>query len=322
MADEEQIKILNKGVDAWNAWREGNPGITPNLTGANLVGRALIGIDFGGADLSGVNCRLSSLCGANLSQANLTRADLSKADLTNADLSGANLSMADMTRSIMTEARLGRTTFGSTTMGYVEGLDTVRHSGPSVIGVDTVYLSQGQIPDLFLRRAGVPENFITYIRTSVTKGITYDSCFITYCAADREFAERVYEDLQAQNVRCWLSEGNPDGGETPVEMSTRIQDKLLLVLSQNSIDADWARDEVGAALRKEQEQREKHGTHIGILYVLSIDEAMAESNAPWAAAVLRDRHVVDFRDWGAATAYRLAFRSLLTHLQTDKGSND
>jgi uncharacterized protein YjbI with pentapeptide repeats len=315
MADEEQIKILNKGVDAWNTWREENPGITPNLTGANLVGRALIGVDFGGADLSGVNCRLSSLCGANLSQANLTRADLSRADLTNADLSGANLSMADMTRSIMTEAQLGRTTFGSTTMGYVEGLDSVRHSGPSVIGVDTVYFSQGQIPDLFLRRAGVPENFITYIRTSVTKGITY-------CAADREFAERLYDDLQGENVRCWLSEGNPDGGETPVEMSTRIQDKLLLVLSENSINADWARDEVGAALRKEQEQREKHGAHIGILYVLSIDEAMAESSAPWAAAVERDRHVVDFRDWRAATVYRLAFRSLLTHLQTDKGASD
>ena len=197
----------------------------PDLAAANLVGRALIGINLARADLSGANLRLAGLSRANLSQANLTKAELS----------GTNLSMADLTRSDMTEARLGLTTFGSTALGYVQGLDSVKHSGPSVIGVDTVYFSQGQISDIFLRRAGVPENFITYIRTSVTNGIIYDSCFITYCSGDRAFAERIYDDLQRENVRCWLSEGSPDAGQDPVEVATRIQDKLLLVLSRDSI---------------------------------------------------------------------------------------
>ena len=271
--------------------------------------------------MSGANLRLASLSGTNLSQTNLTKADLSRTDLSNADLSGANLSMADMTRSDMTEAQLGLTTLGSTAMGYVKGLDSVTHNGPSVIGVDTVYFSQGQIPDLFLRRAGVPEHFITYIRTSVTNGITYDSCFITYGAADREFAQRIYDDLQAENVRCWLSEGRPGGGNDPIKMSTRIQDKLLLVLSRNSINAEWVREEVGAALRKEQEQREKHGTDIGILFPLSIDEAVTESDSPWTAAVERNHQVVDFRDWKTDSRYRLALKDLLTHLRTDFMSN-
>ncbi len=321
MADEGQLKTLNKGVDAWNSWREQNPEVVPDLAAANLVGRALIGINLARADLSGANLRLAGLSRANLSQANLTKADLSRSDLSNADLSGTNLSMADLTRSDMTEARLGLTTFGSTAMGYVQGLDSVKHSGPSVIGVDTVYFSQGQIPDIFLRRAGVPENFITYIRTSVTNGIIYDSCFITYCSGDRAFAERIYDDLQRENVRCWLSEGSPDAGQDPVEVSTRIQDKLLLVLSRDSIREEWVRDEVGAAFRKEQEQREKHGTDVGILYPLSIDDAVTESDSPWVAAVQRNGHVVDFRDWKTGTRYDLAFSDLLTHLRTGSLSN-
>ena len=317
MANEKQLEILNRGVDAWNEWREQNPDVAPDLVDANLVGRTLIGINLQGADLSGANLRLATLSGANLSQANLTKADASRADLSNADFSGANLSMADLTRADMTESQLGLTTFGSTAMGYVKGLDSVKHNGPSVIGVDTLYFSQGQIPDLFLRRAGVPENFITYIRTSVTNGISYDSCFITHCAEDRVFAERIYDDLQGKNVRCWLAESTIRTGQSPVGMSTRIQDKLLLVLSHNSINSEWVKDEVGAALRKEQEQREKHGTNVGILYPLSIDDAVTESDSPWSAAVQKRQRVLDFRDWKSDSGYRLAFKELLTHLRAD-----
>ena len=100
-------------------------------------------------------------------------------------------------------------------------------------------------------------------------------------------------------------------------MSTRIQDKLLLVLSHNSIHSEWVKDQVGAALRKEQEQREKHGTNFGILYPLSIDDAVTESDSPWSAAVQKHQRVLDFRDWKSDSGYRLAFKELLTHLRAD-----
>ena len=43
MANEEHLKILKQGVEAWNEWREKNPQITPDLIKANLTGANLSG---------------------------------------------------------------------------------------------------------------------------------------------------------------------------------------------------------------------------------------------------------------------------------------
>ncbi|MEE8288739.1 MAG: pentapeptide repeat-containing protein [Nitrosomonadaceae bacterium] len=74
MANEEHLKILKQGVEAWNEWREKNPQITPDLSTANL--------------------NKEDLYEADLNKANLNKADLSAADLSAADLSGANFSGA------------------------------------------------------------------------------------------------------------------------------------------------------------------------------------------------------------------------------------
>ena len=36
MANQEHLKILQQGVDAWNEWRRENPEIKPDLSGADL----------------------------------------------------------------------------------------------------------------------------------------------------------------------------------------------------------------------------------------------------------------------------------------------
>jgi hypothetical protein len=36
MANDEHVALLKKGVAAWNAWRDDNPYIRPDLTGARL----------------------------------------------------------------------------------------------------------------------------------------------------------------------------------------------------------------------------------------------------------------------------------------------
>jgi hypothetical protein len=51
------------------------------------------------------------------------------------------------------------TTFGYGDLSEAKGLDAVSHYGPSSIGVDTIYMSKGKIPEAFLRNAGLPEKF-------------------------------------------------------------------------------------------------------------------------------------------------------------------
>ena len=49
MANEEHLKILKQGVEAWNEWREKNPQITPDLSKADLYEADLYEADLNGA---------------------------------------------------------------------------------------------------------------------------------------------------------------------------------------------------------------------------------------------------------------------------------
>ncbi|AFZ24116.1 putative low-complexity protein [Cylindrospermum stagnale PCC 7417] len=89
MANQEHFRILIRGVEFWNEWREENPEIEPDLSEADLREADLRGADLSGAALSGVYLR-----GADLSRTNLRGAYLIEADLTRADLRGVNLSEA------------------------------------------------------------------------------------------------------------------------------------------------------------------------------------------------------------------------------------
>src|SRR5262249_10235490 len=66
MADREHEELLQRGVAAWNAWRNEHPTIRPNLAGCKLVR----------ASLARVNLR-----GALLFRVDLSRAALEEADL-------------------------------------------------------------------------------------------------------------------------------------------------------------------------------------------------------------------------------------------------
>lgn len=77
----EHLAILKSGVDAWNKWRQENPGIVPDLRYA----------DLSYANLSHANLSHADLCHAGLRHADLSLADLSYANLRYADLSHANL---------------------------------------------------------------------------------------------------------------------------------------------------------------------------------------------------------------------------------------
>ena len=55
MANDEHIALLKKGVAAWNAWREANPAIRPDLRGADLSGARLVEAHLSKANLSEAN---------------------------------------------------------------------------------------------------------------------------------------------------------------------------------------------------------------------------------------------------------------------------
>lgn len=111
MANEDQLRILWQGVDAWNIWRAKNSDEHVDLSRADLIGANLRGADLSEVTLNGANLNGADLVGADLSWANLVGADLSMADLSmanlfEANLSGAELNMADLSMADLSMANL------------------------------------------------------------------------------------------------------------------------------------------------------------------------------------------------------------------------
>jgi uncharacterized protein YjbI with pentapeptide repeats len=130
MANEEHVNLLKQGVEAWNRWRQENPGIRPDLSQADLSATDLRRADLHVADLG-----RADLSRAILFEAGLRGADLSGAALRAADLSGANLSGADLAGAGMVGANLVGTDLRGTDL---RGMDLIGSSlaGANLAGAD------------------------------------------------------------------------------------------------------------------------------------------------------------------------------------------
>jgi hypothetical protein len=334
LANEAHSEILKYGAEAWNQWRRVNPEIEPDLFGADFKtltrGRDAIKgvstlsslamlreIDLHGADLRYTDFRLSNLSKANLREANLSGANLSSANVsganfTYASLYGADLNSADLTETDFSNCFMQGTEMGNVDLRQCRGLERVIHQGPSIIGIDTIYRSGGNNPEVFLRGAGVSEDFITFMKSLVGKPIEFYSCFISYSSKDQEFAERLHSDLRSKNVRCWFAPEDLKIGDRlrpAFDEAIRVHDKLMVLLSKNSVSSPWVEKEVETAFEKER--REKRT----VLFPIRLDDAVMETDEAWAADIRRGRHIGDFRDWKNHDSYKKAFERLLRDLK-------
>ena len=188
----------------------------------------------------------------------------------------------------------------------------IRPDGPPAIGIDTIYKSKGKIPEVFLRGCGVPDEFIAYIGSMVGRAIEFYSCFISYSSKDQEFAERLHADLQAKGVRCWFAPEDlkiGDRFQERIEESIRVHDKLLLVLSENSVVSPWVEREVQAAFERE------HRSGKPVLFPIRVDEAVMEATQAWAADIRRTRHIGEFGNWREHESYKNGLERLLWDLK-------
>lgn len=292
-----------------------------NLSGANLSQAILIDASFGDANLANAKLCQANLLGAVLLDTNFCGADLLGAELSKAFLYRACFSGANLRTAKFGQARMLQTVFASLDLSEAIELDKVIHDGPSTIGMDTIGLSGGNIPDIFLRGCGLQDWEIelaklyqTNLESAKVNQILYNifslrvdnpmqfySCFISYSHADKSFAIKLHDELQKHGIRCWLDEKQilpGDVFDNEIDRGIRLWDKFLLCCSKNSLTSWWVDNEINKAFEKERRIMKERGKKLLVLIPLNLDGFVFSDvwNNGMKSEITR-RNISDFINW-------------------------
>jgi len=337
MANEEQLRILNKGVDVWNKWKVKNPGVEVDLSKGTFTLGDLTGADFTGANLSATNFTLATLRQVNFNRANLEGAKLRGAHLSGTDLREARLNSADLRGSDLIgsnfiKAQVGYTSFGNSDLSQTIGLESVVHSAPSSISIDTFAHSKGKIPEAFLKGCGLSDweielvklynpnlgndefiniqNNVFDLRQRQTLQIS--PLFVSYSHADSEFVDKIESQLNAKGIRFWRDIHDMKAGrmEKQIDRAIRQNPTVLLILSKNSQQSDWVEHEVRTARDLEKDLGRD------VLCPVALDDSWKAS--PWPKRVMEqimEYNILDFSAWEDDVKFEGMFRKLIDGLE-------
>jgi hypothetical protein len=208
----------------------------------------------------------------------------------------------------------------------VQDLETVKHVGPSHVAISTIFNSGGDVPRVFLRGCGIPESFIEQLQSLLSQPIQCASCFISYSSADRPFAVKLHDQLQAKGIRCWLDEHQTrpkDDTIQRVERGINRWDRILLCCSEAALKSWWVEKEVNKAFAKEQELMQVGIKRFRSLIPVNLDGCMFKRE--WQLGKkdeILSRLAADFRGWENDNGkFEEQFEKVVKALLADAGAN-
>ncbi len=305
------------GTDLSNANLSGAELQLVHLSGCDCTGTSFSGTLLHSAYLNGANCSNSSFDEGMLIHVDFTRANLSFARFHKARIYDPNFLSAALSKADFAGAVIRGAIFANNDLSQVKGLAELKHMAPSFLSVDSLLTLAGQVPDTFLRACGVPEALTQSMFGASASAIEFYSCFISHSTRDSEFATKLYRDFQHLRIKCWYAPEDLKIGDKfrlRIDESIRLHDKLLLVLSEDSVSSDWVEKEVETAMERERQEKRT------VLFPIRIDDAVMNIPNGWPADIRRTRHIGDFRKWKNHDDYQRAFDRLLRDLKDDEGS--
>ncbi len=121
----------------------------------------------------------------------------------------------------------------------------------------------------------------------------YDSCFISYGEPDTKFARRLYRDLKAQGVECWMydEDGLPGDMTWPsIDSARRFADKILIICSHKSLQREGVKRELESQIAENGDK----------LIPISLDDKWVKENFRICRGLgdmsssLKERNYADF----------------------------
>ena len=311
------------------------------LANVTLVKSSLVGAVLAGADLRNANLQFADLRQAVLRDADLSSSQLADVVLHETQLAGAKLVDVCLIRTTFCSPWLGRVDFGSARFGWTrmsgranlsqaKGLESARFDGPCTIGTDVLAASKGRIPASFLLGCGFQPwevlaaklhdptlsaeqiNEVQYkIFDLRTRGrLLIGGVFISYSHEDSAFVDKVYKYLTKKEISVWLDKHKIVAGplQKQVDRAIRINDIVLLVLSEASMESDWVEHELEIARKKEKDEKRD------ILCPVTLDDAWKGKMNDVLWRQVKKKNVLDFSKW-KTKAFGPQFQKLLKGLK-------
>ena len=281
-----------------------------DISFANLTYADLERADLSGTDLTQTDLSWANLSGANLRDARLIGANLDMADLTGADLRGATIIKTRLNSTSLSQALCGVTTFANCDLTRVIGLDDVRHFGPSMISLDTLSRSKGQVPVKFLEGAGVAPALIAAQDAIRAAGTTYTRVLLLGSENDGEFAAKIKASLAEAQVPSWViaadDEASLQSGAISLDKAV-YYDRLVLLCTAESLGSSHTSRHFGSLINGS-------GFSLGeTLISVAADDTFYQREDRLCSG-LREGVVVDFRGWEDEGHYNEAMSALVREI--------
>jgi hypothetical protein len=132
--------------------------------------------------------------------------------------------------------------------------------------------------------------------------------------------------LQARGVRCWFAPHDIQGGRKvheQIDEAIRLYDKLLLILSDASMNSPWVKTEIANARAREQQEKRQ------MLFPVTL--VPFDRIRPWklfdadtgidSAREIREYFIPDFSNWKDHGLYTAASERLVLDLKAQPGAS-
>lgn len=242
--------------------------------------------------------------GAKFDRVNLCEAQLVQNDFENAEFS---------------ECEIGPTKLFENNFYNVSGLDQFYHRSTSSIDVRTVMNPNFELPNTFLRGIGIPNVLLDYLPSlkASNNPLQFYSCFISYSHQDEEFARKLYSRLRDSDISVWFAPEDLRGGEKlhqQIDEAIKIYDKLLVILSPNSIKSDWVQEEILKARKKELKSGKRTLFPLRLGSISIVEDWQFFDGGRDMAREIREYYIPDFSKWSDESKFIPEFKKLVDAL--------
>jgi TIR domain/Restriction endonuclease len=150
----------------------------------------------------------------------------------------------------------------------------------------------------------------------------FQSVFISYSTEDDGFARRLHKRLKEAGVRAWFAPEDLKAGEKLYEQlseAVKIHDRLLVVLSEHSIQSEWVMTEIRKARETEKKEKRRKLFPIRLTDFETLrDWSCFDADTGKDLAVeLREYFIPDFSNWKDHDAFEAAFARLQKDLKEE-----